>query len=86
MTYPKQTPRPYFTKPELGTINLVFILRVVTLVPRLMVMVPDFGFVENTRARLAGDVRPQQPDPLDGSTWRDSWLETAILEAISTEW
>ena len=47
---------------------------------------PDFGFVENTRPRLPGDARPQQPDPTDSGTWRDSWLEASIAESVYGTW
>jgi len=47
---------------------------------------PDFGFVENTRPRLPGDNRPQQPDPTVSGTWRDSWLEAAIGESVYGTW
>ncbi len=47
---------------------------------------PDFGFVENTRPRLPGDSRPQQPDPTESGTWRDSWLEAAIGECVYGTW
>jgi len=45
---------------------------------------PDLGYTNNTRPRLTGDLRPQQPSPGDNSTWRDVWLEEAILEALSS--
>jgi hypothetical protein len=47
---------------------------------------PDFGFVENTRPRLPGDTRPQQPDSTNSGTWRDSWLEAAIAETVYGTW
>lgn len=47
---------------------------------------PDLGFVENTRPILPGWAGSQQPDSNDYTTWRDSILETAIQEALSTEW
>ena len=47
---------------------------------------PDFGFVENIRPRLPGDNRPQQPDPTVSGTWRDSWLEASIAEAVYGTW
>lgn len=47
---------------------------------------PDFGFCENTRPILSGWPHAQQPDKNDYTTWRDSWLETSIQEALSTEW
>ena len=47
---------------------------------------PDFGFVENTRPRLPGDSRPQQPDPTVSGTWRDSWLEASIAEITLGTW
>lgn len=47
---------------------------------------PDFGFCANTRPKLPGWTGPQQPDTNDYTTWRDSWLETAIQESLSTEW
>jgi hypothetical protein len=47
---------------------------------------PDYGFVENTKPRLPGDTRPQQPDPTLSGTWRDGWIEAAIGETVYGSW
>lgn len=47
---------------------------------------PDFGFCANDRPILPGWTGPQQPDKNDYTTWRDRWFETAIQEALSTQW
>ena len=44
---------------------------------------PDLGFTPNPRPRLAGDTRPQTPDPNVRSEYRDAWLEQAIELAVS---
>lgn len=44
---------------------------------------PDLGFVPNTRPRLTGDLRPQQPDPTNNTQYRDTWLEAVIEEACA---
>lgn len=47
---------------------------------------PNFGFCENTKPRLPGDTRPQQPDPTISGTWRDGWLEASIGECVYGTW
>ena len=46
------------------------------------ILFPDWGYTPNTRPRLSGDTRPQQPDPMDRSTRRDVWLEEVTQIAI----
>lgn len=49
---------------------------------------PDLGLMSNTRPRLPGDPRPQQPIPNDVSnrgTWRDTWMEIAVEEICASK-
>jgi len=49
---------------------------------------PDLGFLPNTRPRLPGDGRPQQPipnDPGQRGTWRDTWLEVAVEKIVNSK-
>ena len=48
------------------------------------ILYSDLGLEPNTRPRLTGDPRPQQPVPTEKDSLRDTWLESVIRYAVST--
>jgi len=47
-------------------------------------ILPDWGLITNNRPVLQGWSGPQTPITSDVTTWRDSWLEAAIFDAVNS--